>query len=133
VFVGSDENVRQKKASWRASRNDGMIGAWVVHNDAAIKIQGMGEYWQSDTYESNVGQNIKPQRVARRISKKITAADRWFRYLTHMGPQVTIAFNDLDHTGGMVEVPKEHVGKWMVLEYDIPSDSIRHYISNHRV
>jgi len=73
----SDEDVRQRKASWRHGRLEGLIGVYLCHNSICVSlITGEGEWWQSDTMIS-VRSPITQQSefFARRIERRIAPED----------------------------------------------------------
>lgn len=129
---GTDRAVYMKAASWSKSRLDSMVETELSHHNKTMQLVGLGEYWQSDTYES-----VYPGRtslIQRRIQRKIEPSDTHFRI--QCGNTVfRIEFNDQRLTEGGVfrKVEKAWHGKWFVMEMNLKTGQWRYYVRSERI
>jgi hypothetical protein len=135
-YVGSDEAVRLKKASWRNSRSVDIVQVDLVHSNKRISISGPGEYWQSDTF-TVVYPDPSPTVIARRIQRKIVQGD--FALQVSPGNNAdncmvaVLTHNDLTPCG-LVMFQPEHFGKWLTVEYNVGSNpELNYYFSDRRL
>lgn len=130
-YRGEDEEIRKGRASWRLSRQEGMIGAELGHNNKLLRIDGLGQYWQSDTYCSAVG---GPQLtlLSRRIMRRLKESDCFYSIL-NTGDVYTVRFVNTADGEGYRPVPREWKNKWYVVEYRLTENAIVSYISGDKV
>lgn len=130
---GTDIAVQQGSASWTRSRLYGMIGAEVNVLGHTLEIIGPGEYWQSDTYISQI-LSTNSTLCQRRIERRLEPGDRFFQFKSK-GNRTSISFVPAEFLSEamLVEVLPEWHGKWLVLEYDIGRQESRYYIKDHKV
>jgi hypothetical protein len=131
--IGEDEQVSRGLVSWRKSRCDGMVGAALGHDNCAIEISGLGEYWQSDQYESSMGSHSS-KLVARRISRLVEEGDH-LEYREEKQPpyssKPTTARASFSKVKGFA-LDSGYVGKWLVLEIICEPPTVRMYFSTQR-
>lgn len=129
--IGTDKDIKLKKASWSNGRLDNMVGAELHHNSQHLYISGIGNYWQSDTYEVLM-YNSTPKLVSRRIEKQITNQDLYFKYI--IGPnKLEMTFNTvLNIAGKLVKIESDWINKWLVAEMDVNTHHLKYYISDKR-
>lgn len=134
MYFGDDKAIQEKKASWTLSKNDGIIKVELVHQLYKISIQGTGEYWQSDTAEVEIGDYTQPKVIQRRIEKKIEPHE-YYLYYKESPNQVEVCFPscDKDLSGYKIQRLENVVGKWFILEIDLKTRQIRHYIRSEKI
>jgi len=128
-YIGTDEAVKKGQASWRLSRQNGMIGVELGHGNKILRIDGLGEYWQSDVYSSQVGRS-DASLIARRIMRKVKENDCFYKTIDTEDFRL-VKFLSVSEEGAR-PIPKEWKKKWYVLEYKIGGD-ITFYISGDKV
>ena len=132
--MGTDPDVKNGLASWSRGRLDHMVGVSVKSGDQHIAIKGSGEYWQSDDFEVPVFSNDSVL-ITRRIMKRIETGERIFTILqTEHSTMITVSnlllgMDETDLERNLQILPKDSVDKWLVLEYLIPSKTVRWYLS----
>lgn len=128
--VGSDEDVRDKKASWRSGRLSDMNACKLVHSDANIVLKGTGEFWQSDDMEVGFLESI-PTYVVRRIEKLIEDKDKavMIRILSEKSLEVEF----LDHVAAGSYALINHTGQWLVAELDLQEFRGRVFFSEGKI
>ena len=72
--VGADEAVSSGRASWRKSPSQGIISVSLTVNGLTNTLEGPGEFWQSDGYESVFPGGSKL--IKRRI-QKLVEDNKW--------------------------------------------------------
>ena len=123
--VGSDYDVKNKKASWSRGRLSHITSVELHHNDSLIIIEGTGEFWQSDDLEARMMVNHSYNLVTRRIQKRIETTDNWllidsigryrhYRFLSHI----------IGVTGGYRRRLDGLSGKWFTVEMDVAASTI---------
>jgi hypothetical protein len=130
-YIGDDVSIRRKEKSWTKSRNGGIIAVSFVHLDQCLRIEGPGEFWQSDTFEAVIGSK-RSQLVARRIERQITKSDGVI--LIHRDKDILTAtvqgslslHHPLDKTYIVMD---DFINQWLVLEMDTRTKELRHYFS----
>jgi hypothetical protein len=134
-IIGSDHNVDYENASWRSTSFD--ISSLLIKDDELEgTISGPGFYWQEDDYVVPVIPNSvqKGVRVARRIMRKITEEDKFFMGTNSLNSKHILFSSDvnLPTSQECYTVTPEMIGKWFVIEIDIPSRSMNHYLVSER-
>jgi len=119
-----------ERTSWSKSRLDYMTGVDLEHRNVSIKIQGPGQYWQSDTMEVIYPEGT-PTVIQRRIEKLVEPQDHYFSYRIFTDG-IVVSFNKLA-TGRPQMVPPSEVGKWFILELDVRTGKVSHYFRSERV
>ena len=129
-YRGTDKDIDNKKASWRRSRNRGMVSLELEHEGTRLVIHGPGDFWQSDGYES-VYPGPHSQMVCRRIERLIDPADSYltFRHEKQIG---YVAFNS-KLSDEIIPIQPSWRNQWFILEYDLKRDVIQYYIKDKRV
>jgi len=131
--VGSDSDIKQGKASWSKGYLTGIYGVELFHNNTSLSITGPGEYWQSDTYEMSLFENV-PVLINRRIERKITASD--FFYTCSYKNKIftlTLSNGSTGNSAQVIHLHKNQIGCWLIAEMNVRNDSVIHYISKERV
>jgi hypothetical protein len=126
--TGTDRDCMTGKASWRKSRNQYMVGAEIEHDGRLIGIYGPGEYWQTDTYEATVRSTGHPTLIQRKICRKLEASDLYYSFRKE--PVMTRVWFDKQSHGRMARLSSGNTGQWFILELDINTGKIKHYIGN---
>ena len=129
--VGEDKDVYSRRVSWRQSSNTNLVKVELHHEGNILGIEGAGQFWQSDQFESMFPAGSKI--VKRRIQRLIAQEDLYYvltdRGVYFLAPNLkTLSFGGVMHP-----ISPNDIGKWMTLEYDIRSRSWRHYISKGRL
>lgn len=122
-YTGTDEAVVRGEASWRRSRNTGIASVSLYHNGAEMKIDGPGEFWQSDTYEAMFPDPGPSRIIKRRIMRMLQPSDMYFTY-TICRNGVHVNFDKKTREGRLQLIPQREYGKWFVLELDTRSGEI---------
>jgi len=137
VYEGSDEAIRLQKASWRRSRNEGIIKVELENKPYRISIEGPGEYWQSDTYDIEMLDSDTPKMVRRRIQRRLTESDKFLEVVTapaQYGIKVFSVFPE-QPTERIIALPgyrtKEEV--WLTVEVDLNKRLLRHFFSPRKI
>lgn len=130
--TGYDKDIEARNSSWTHGKLDGICGVYLKHNDTVITLRGVGEYWQSDDYDVVVF-DTTPERVIRRVQKKITDFDYFLRMVTTN--KFVNFYIDQQMTGP--EIPsmslKPYKDKWLTVEYNIPNSSVSWYFSEGKI
>jgi len=74
-YIGSDEEVYSGRASWRKSPSQGLVAVDLVVNGEVKSLIGIGEYWQSDMFESTFPGDSRL--IKRRIQHRLESG-KWF-------------------------------------------------------
>lgn len=112
---GSDYLVSRGLSSWRKTPCR-LLGAILKHYPYELQIHGLGEYWQSDRYESIAGSTSRM--VARRIARQIQPGDRLTIISTDTTKIATFSSEGL---------PLE-AHRWFCLELDLITNNLISYI-----
>jgi len=129
-YTATDDAVGKGVASWRNSRQLGMIKAELIHDKARLEIIGLGEYWQSDTYNC-VFPGSKTQLTKRRIEKLVDITDMFY-FIEQDDKGLKIVFNTQCENFGSKAVPQDWKGKWIVAELDIRAKKYSYYVRGDR-
>ncbi len=128
--------------SWSRTPLDNMTGVELVHNDKKLAIYGLGKYWQSDTYETDVvPYGAPPQKlVARRIEGYIDTLS--FAKIKEDKFGITVDFRNpvceiIEISPLVSEVLTPYVfseiPRWIILELDTIKNAPRLYTSKERI
>lgn len=112
--IGTDTDVRAKKATWQGGRLHDMIGVEMYHGTKYLAILVPGTFWQSEDYEVSFLDST-PQLIVRRIQKQIEPRDTFF--ITHNKDKIILG----PENGRPIPVDENDVGKWITLELDVSS------------
>ena len=128
-LVGTDVDVKRRKVSWRNSESKGIVRVTLDHQKLKLIIDGLGEYWQSDTYESEFPSG-KTTLVKRRIMKKIGPTDT-IVCIRKTSTSVALHFESFQPRPGekTVIVNEALVGQWVVAEMDLLQKGAYSYIA----
>lgn len=139
VEIGTDNDVRLKKASWSRGRLSDMTGAKILFNNKGFLLQGIGSYWQSDDLDAKIFDKTSSLAV-RRLQKQIDKDDMWiYVTMTDTGKKFTVQNARQDPyslppaNAQTYAVTKDLVGKWLTLEYHIESNETRMYFSDTQI
>jgi hypothetical protein len=132
--IGSDYDIRNKKASWRRGRLGDLVSVELHHNGTVIILDGIGEYWQSDDLEAHVLVNHDPNVVTRRIQKKIMDLDFWMKHISADNKHL-YQFRTVPHGNGFAHKRRifDKVGKWFTVELDVATNNVRFYFSEDKI
>jgi len=135
--VGTDDNIRQKKASWTKGRLQNMLGAEVHAGNVQLVIMGAGEYWQSNDYDVDVFQKV-PTMVIRRLQHKIIDGVKYgvWRIGIHIisvAPLHYMTECDLVPIEIIDMNSSESTDKWITLEYDIQSNNFSWRLEDNKI
>jgi hypothetical protein len=115
--------------SW--SKTECRLSSAYVSFGYTLEMSGVGDYWQSETYEMS-GSATRPTLIKFRIERKITVSDIAYSMTStihgttlHIGPKPVYP--------QARSMPPGSVGKWLVLEYDLVTKSIRTYFSSEKI
>lgn len=114
--LGYDQLVKERKASWSKGRLDNMIAVELHHNGTTIAIEGTGQFWQSDTMETDLF-SLNTQFVKRTLSKKIHERDTGFTI--NNGTVKFFALRALEDN--IFFTREEDIGKTFVLQIECNS------------
>lgn len=134
---GTDRAIRLKQASWRNGRHTGIVRVESWHDRFVIAIDGTGEFWQSDDCEVPLYSNHS-RIICRRIQKQVEPQDRLMMILSDSFKLVaTVGAQYPMYTMGdqprVVPIDPDMVGKWLTLEMDVRSGSMRMSFAERRI
>lgn len=115
---GDDSLVARRAASWSRGRLDSLVRVELHQGTIQATIEGLGEYWQADTYEARIGVN-EGVLVQRMICKKLTEDDK---FLIHSRPHLHhMKIETTGHVGPYMTpnvdmVKEDQVGQWLIIE-----------------
>jgi hypothetical protein len=128
---GSDEDVRDRKASWSKGRLQDICCLETWHQDVGLSIKGTGSFWQSDDWEVIFLQST-PSIILRRIEKQIHETDKCIIIEKSNSPlRVSVEFKDSFEAGGIPLEDKQ--GQWFVIELDLEQKAIRTYFTEEKI
>lgn len=129
---GTDTDVAARIASWSRTPFTNMVGAEIEHNGFIIGIFGLGDYWQSDTYESTF-LALNSVMTKRRIERKIENTDTHLRYIVRAN-EARVYFNQETVEGAkFVPILPPWRGQWFILEYDLNTRIARYYFRSDKI
>ena len=110
-YIGDDSD---PKTSWRNSRNEGICYVELVYLDFYLRIDGLGEYWQSDLMEASFPSGTPIIRV-RSIQKLINPEDLYVnRESSTKMIYVQVASSPMVYKT-VNTVRPDQIGKWLTL------------------
>lgn len=132
-YTGTDTAIARGQASWRKSKNNGIVKVVLEHNDLTLSISGIGEYWQSDEWEAEFPSG-KPTMTKRRIMKKVEQYDQ-IACIRKSLTSYSLRFDAYTPKAG--ETPKitneALIGQWAVVEMDLINHNVYSYFSRKKV
>ncbi len=119
--------------SWSKTNLNGMNGAELIVENVSVAIYGVGQYWQSDTYEVDINYGSHyPRLTKRRILKYIENIQVGIinnqlplRYEVRFDSQVD------NKKGQFVMINKFPI--WYVLEIDIKENKVNNYYLENKI
>lgn len=135
-FFG-DKQPLHEPDSWSRTPLVNMSGVQLIHNDKLLAIYGPGDYWQSDSFESEIVLTGSPpvRLTHRRIEKLIDKPNIARVKVDNIG--VIFDFRDkevLTSQAGMLYLPKpEEMPYWLILELDAINNKIVWKHSKERI
>ncbi len=132
-YIGEDKEIACGRASWRRSLNEGIIGVELHEGDVSLRINGVGEFWQSDLISSAFlgGSEI----IRRSIQKKIENRDA-FVCVEGDNQQLSLKVYTTPPTckkGEMFPIQGYMIGKWLTLTYDIERGSVNYSFLDNKL
>lgn len=127
-FFGDGQQIHEPESWSRTSLVD-LIGVRLVHDNITLEIKGPGEYWQSDSYETEVIVDGSSQSVLthRRIEKYI---DGHSTIKFSDQKNLSFDFTAPDFNGLVAE---EYIFHWLVLEVNVRTNIAIYYFSKERI
>lgn len=134
-YIGDDVGVMRREKSWTKSLNENIIAVSLCHQDQMIHIEGLGKFWQSDTFEADMATG-RSQLVARRIERQIQVPDGVI--LIHKDSNCLTATIQNNYVldrpvWRQFIVMEDYIGEWLVLEMDILNNKLKYYFSKKKV
>lgn len=130
-YTATDYSILTKTASWRNSRNTDIVAVELEYGPFKLRIDGVGQYWQSDTYES-VYPGPASKLTKRRIEKYIEPTDRFYCCYRDNNC-LKVCFNSSIEGGRHQAIPKKWIGQWIILEYDVATRKAIYYLRSKKV
>ena len=130
-YIGTDEAVKKKEASWRNSRQIGIASVELEHDNHLMVIGGMGEFWQSDTFEVRISVSSPGIFTHRRIEKLVLPTDRFVKFnkTEHL---CDVKFSS-QQLADYKPMPTIWENRWFILEYDVRKKTFRYYIEDQKI
>jgi len=116
--LGLDHQVEARLASWSRGRLEGISHVEICHDDQTIVLAGPGEYWQSDTFETNFLDN-NSKLVRRTLYRKFGNLDTYMCSDGHRQYKIiTVGGFEIKHQpcSHLQYVNPRWTGKWLKLE-----------------
>lgn len=129
--IGSDRDVKLKRASWSRGRLSGMTGAEIFHQNKKMAILAPGTFWQSDDYQVDVFEPT-PSIVTRRLQRQIQKDDHFFMVYQDDNTLVVTPLVPDRFVEGLLDV-KDQAGQWLTVEYDVKNGSFKCYVEGHMI
>lgn len=141
MYEGSDEAISLKQASWRNSRNEGISKVILEHKPYRISIEGLGEYWQSDTYNVFLMENGSSTVTKRRIQRKFNNDDKFMevikdrsKYDIKVLTEQPSDFRQNDDHYALFPLPDYRVqDTWLTVEVDLTKRLLRHFFHPRKI
>lgn len=135
TYIGDDRSVYYAKtASWRKSPLNNIVKVSLSHEKMHLVLEGPGEYWQADEFESVFPGGSRM--IRRRIMRRIEPSDHFYCVTSDgwgpEGQQHTIRFRIQRGQGRTFPILRSDIGKWFIMEYDIVNKKWSHRISKGR-
>jgi len=121
-YVGSDELIAKRLASWTNSPSENLRVVDMDHDGCLITIHGEGEYWQSDRFRA-VYPSDCPVLLGRTIQKRILDTDT-VMYIHRMKDSLLTIYlgdeipDDKDNLE-KVHIHPKLIDHWLVLAIDL--------------
>jgi hypothetical protein len=136
-IYGTDDLVVLGKASWRNSRNHGLVAVDIFHDDRVMKVEcGLGEYWQSDTFVASFAprQTVAGKCIQRRVCRQIKEKDvsKYVGFKNEGNVTTCVITNEEGYLNREL-ITDDMVGQWLVFELDTESLVVRVFVSNGKV
>lgn len=147
-YVGTDDEVFLGKASWSRSFNENIIAVELEHNGFILKIEGAGDYWQSDTFQYCMSDG-RQKILKRRIQKRVDGKDGAIAFKRSHCGKTAVFYTNIEAYGNendskkrkeMLEnlelwlpIQKRWIGKWFVFEYELRTGQTAHYFSDVKI
>lgn len=128
-LIGTDLAVDAGIISWSKTPIN-LLSALLEHDNFIMKIVGLGNYWQSDSYES-VYPGPKATLIQRRIEKQIETSDNFIHILQNANT-LQVFFNTKVTGGQFITIANSWIGQWLIVEYDLKLQVARYYIRSKR-
>ena len=138
IEMGSDAEVEAGLASWTQGELEELQAVTMANGEVSIILFGEGEFWQSDDFLVEVGQE-SPRKVVRRVEKKIVSADTYASLESLDGKNVWKISFDKEPLGlirrsiHLTDIPGYKIGSWFIIELMEGSDDFRFFISKERI
>lgn len=135
-FFGNQQPLHEPE-SWSRTSLANMSGVQLVHNDKLLAILGPGDYWQSDSFETEIVlAGCPPVRLTHRRIEKLIDKPMAAKFIED-NYGVTFDFRDKELIGNGVTalyLPKpEDMPFWLVLELDTLTNHISWRHSKERI
>lgn len=130
-YVATDKEVAAGRVSWKNSRQDGIVAVSLEHCGKLLRIEGLGEYWQSDQMFFDFSDRF-PKCTARRIQRKVKPQDLFMGFLEGED-RLVVRFSTTPDGRGYVPVPQEWLNQWAVLEVSTVSLKTKYYFSVDKI
>ena len=140
---GLDKDIASGKCSWSKSLLNNIIKCSLRYSGHEIILSGIGNYWQSDDFEINIGTN-ESIILKRRLEKQITDSDHAivFSQLTpkkHLLEVVNLTNllvlqNQIGSSIKKIElIEKENINKWLILDLNTKTSNVSYRFSAERI
>lgn len=143
MYYATDPELRRKAKSWRKSSQQDIVMVMVRDKKYnTLRIQGTGEYWQSDTQVAQfvLGRTVPGVTIKRRIEKRIDTHDKAVLIRTKTKEAFAQFLSSVpmpppQESPDVLFVidPNEHIGLWFILECDVESGKFDYYLSPQKV
>lgn len=133
TYLGQDSDVAKGLASWRNTPTL-LESALILHNGWVVKIHGVGEYWQSDVYETKFLEG-KSKLVKRRIERQIDHDNQAFIFKQSREKQHEFFFsmNPGEFDGQYVYQTLSQKGQWFIAELNLVKNKCNWIISDSKL
>lgn len=130
-LLGADTDVYTGKVSWSKTQLDNMIGAALQHKGKIIEIAGVGNYWQSDTLQVEIG-STKKSFVSRRLKKQILSENKFLIIKETPNKFLCYFANSIKKDPNITVVPvdEKSIGKWFTLEMKAGNLAIAYFYTD---
>jgi hypothetical protein len=131
-YVGTDQDILMKRASWTKSKNTGIIAVSLEYNSKLLQICGNGNYWQADMYQCSSVQ-CSPILIKRFIQFQPGIESTFYISQTdnNCWAQEYKSINSVSVSNEMLL--HLNTRQWLTLEYDIINNVIKSYIKDSKI
>lgn len=126
---GEDSEIDRGLISW--SRSECYLLSAIVNRGYELRLAGLGQYWQSDTYEATSNGDISL--IKTRLEKQISENDLVYSISNNRNCTSIMITNQIKTSLPLKAIPKGMVGKWFILEYDLVTKSVKTYFSSEKI